>query len=420
MLESPAEVLARIQRGEDSFLELKEVVFAGDKLKGPDRKALADELAAFANSRGGHLVLGVRDATRDIVGIPSDRTQFVESLLAEIADQSIDPPLDLVTQHLSLPDATGTQQMVVHVFIPRSPFVHRSPSGYFRRRADSKRRMRTQELVRLFEQRSRAGFIGFDEQTVDAASFQDLGLDLVDRFRTERTNDDPETFAHKLGMVARTESGEELRPTIAGILFCTSNPERWLRHAFIQAVAYRGQGVADSADMVNYQLDARDITGPLDVQIAEACRFVTKNQRVSASKALGRADRPQYDMTSVFEAIVNAVAHRDYSIHQSKIRLRMFSDRLELYSPGGLPNTLELDMLPYRQVTRNDVIASRLAEVPVPSGIAGLNTTRATMMDRRGEGVRVLLRRSEAHSGRRPVYRLLDEAEVMLTIFAAA
>ena len=76
-------------------------------------------------------------------------------------------------------------------------------------------------------------------------------------------------------------------------------------------------------------------------------------------------------------------------------------------------------MLPYRQVTRNDVIASRLAEVPVPRDIAGLRTTRATMMDRRGEGVRVLLRRSEAHAGRRPMYRLLDESEVMLTIFAA-
>ena len=418
MLESPAEVLARIQRGEDSFLELKEVVFASGKLKGPDRKALADELAAFANSRGGHLVLGVRDSNHEIVGIPRDRIQLVEQFIAEVADQSVEPPLDVVTQHLSLPDATGTQQMVIHVFVPRSPFVHRSPSGYFRRRADSKRQMRTQELVRLFEQRSRAGFVGFDEQTVDAASFQDMSADLINRFRTERTDDDPQTFAHKLGMAARTETGE-LRPTIAGILLCTSNPERWLRHAYVQAVSYRGRGVADSVDMVNYQLDARDITGPLDVQIAEACRFVTKNQRVSASKALGRADRPQYDMTSIFEAIVNAVAHRDYSIHQSKIRLRMFSDRLELYSPGGLPNTLELDMLPYRQVTRNDVITSRLAEVAVPTGIAGLNTTRATMMDRRGEGVRVLLRRSEAHSGRRPVYRLLDESEVMLTIFGA-
>ncbi len=399
-------------------MALREVVFAGRRIKGPDRNALADELAAFANSRGGQIVLGVRDDTGDIVGIPPDRVHLVERLIAEVADESVDPPLYVLTRHLSLPDATGVQQLVIQVFVPRSPFVHRSASGYFRRRADAKRQMRPEELARLFEQRRRAGFISFDEQTLDAASFQDMSADLIDRFRTERTDDDPQTFARKLGMAARTETGE-LRPTIAGILFCTSSPERWLRHAYVQAVSYRGRGVADSVDMVNYQLDARDITGPLDVQIEEACRFVTKNQRVSASKALGRADRPQYDMTSVFEAIVNAIAHRDYSIHQSKIRLRMFSDRLELYSPGGLPNTLELDMLPYRQVARNDVIASRLAEVPVPTGIAGLNTTRATMMDRRGEGVRVLLRRSEAHSGRRPVYRLLDESEVMLTIFAA-
>lgn len=399
-------------------MALREIVFAGRRIRGPHRNALADELAAFANSCGGQIVLGVRDGTGEIVGIPADRVHLVERLIAEVADESVDPPLYVLTRHLSLPDATGVPRLVIQVFIPPSPFVHKSPSGYFRRRADSKRQMRTQELARLLEQRSRAGFIGFDERTVDAASFQEMSPDLIARFRTERTDDDPETFAHKLGLVARTEGGE-LRPTTAGILFCTSNPERWLRHAYVQAVSYRGRGVADSVDMVNYQLDARDITGPLDVQIAEACRFVTRNQRVSASKALGRADRPQYDMTSVFEAIVNAVAHRDYSIHQSKIRLRMFSDRLELYSPGGLPNTLELDMLPYRQVARNDVIASRLAEVPVPTGIAGLNTTRATMMDRRGEGVRVLLRRSEAHSGRRPVYRLLDESEVMLTIFAA-
>ena len=129
MLESPAEVLARIQRSEDSFLELKEVVFADGKLKGPDRKGLADELAAFANSYGGHLVLGVRDNPRDIVGIPADRIHLVERFIAEVADQSIDPPLDVVTQHLSLPDVTGTQQLVIQVFVPRSPFVHRSPSG---------------------------------------------------------------------------------------------------------------------------------------------------------------------------------------------------------------------------------------------------------------------------------------------------
>ena len=86
-----------------------------------------------------------------------------------------------------------------------------------------------------------------------------------------------------------------------------------------------------------YQLDAAAISGPLDRQVDEACRFVAKNMKVAGFKHLGRVDRPQFDMTAVFEAMVNAVAHRDYSIHGSKIRLRLFADRLELYSPVRFP-----------------------------------------------------------------------------------
>jgi hypothetical protein len=101
---------------------------------------------------------------------------------------------------------------------------------------------------------------------------------------------------------------------------------------------------------------------------------------------MGRRDVPQYALDAVFEAITNAVAHRDYSIYGSKVRLRMFSDRLELYSPGALPNTLDLDSLPYRQISRNDTITSLLARCPV-ADVEWLKTSRTTIMDRRGEGV---------------------------------
>ncbi len=418
MGDSAAKLLEKIQRGEDSYLELKEVVIAGGKVKGPGRRALADELAAFANTRGGDLILGVRDADGEIVGIASEYLPIVERFIAEIAEQSVDPPLDLITHHVSLPDTTGVQRLVIHVSVPRSSFVHRSPSGYLKRLGDSKREMRAAELTRLFLQRNRSVLGGSDEQALDTAVFGDLEPALIERFRTDRTADDSMSFARKLGLVRPTEVGD-MRATIAGILFCASEPERWLPQAYIQAVAYRGTEITEGADMVNYQLDARDITGPLEIQIAEAIRFVAKSQRVSASKTLGRSDRAQYDLAAVFEAVVNAVAHRDYSIYGSKIRLRMFSNRLELYSPGGLPNTLEIDQLPYRQFSRNSVITSRLAELPVPSDIGGFETTRRTMMDRRGEGVGMILRRSEDHSGRRPEYRIVGESEVILTIFAA-
>lgn len=185
-------------------------------------------------------------------------------------------------------------------------------------------------------------------------------------------------------------------------------------------MAYRGEGAPAVEDTRGYQIDAKDITGPLDAQVADACRFVVRNMRVAASKTIGRRDLPQYDLAAVFEALVNAVAHRDYSMYGTKIRLRMFANRLEIYSPGALANTMTVDSLPFRQASRNETIASLLAKCPVPVDIGGLDTQRSTLMDRRGEGVSIILERSERLSGKRPVYELPDESEVKLTIFAAA
>ena len=126
-------------------------------------------------------------------------------------------------------------------------------------------------------------------------------------------------------------------------------------------------------------------------------------------------DRPMFDMTAVFEAMVNAVAHRDYSIHRAKIRLRLFADRLELYTPGRLPNTMTIENLPYLQSSRYEVITSLLAKCVVPGGIP---TERRTLMDRRGEGVRIVIDNSERLAGRPPEYRMISAEELLLTIFA--
>lgn len=196
-------------------------------------------------------------------------------------------------------------------------------------------------------------------------------------------------------------------------------PHEHLPGAYIQAVAYAGGDVIPAGEAV-YQRDAQDITGPLDQQIREACAFVRKNMQVAAFKRAdgGRVDRPQFDMTAVFEAVVNAVAHRDYSMAGAKVRLRLFADRLELYSPGLLANTMTPESLPYRQVCRNEALTSLLARCPVD--IDELAGYRTHIMDKRGEGVPIILARSEQLSGRRPQYRMIDESELALTIYAAS
>ncbi len=418
MFDSPNQLLDKIRLGEDSLLECKEMVFAGGKIKGPRPDDVADELAAFANARGGVLVFGVDDRSREVVGIPRERLEQAERFVRELVNDLIKPPLLPVIEKLELAGADEQSRPVIKVEVPRSLFVHQSPGGYLYRVGSAKRQMAPDYLARLMQQRSQARLIRFDEQVVADAALGDLDPWLVDRFRTPQTRDDRSTFLRKLGMAVEDDRGE-LHPSVAGVLLGATQPDRWLRHAFVQAVAYRGEGVTD-ADLSNYQLDAKDITGPLDVQVAEACRFVTRNMRVEASKAIGRHDLPQYDMTAVFEAVVNAVAHRDYSVYGSRVRLRMFASRLEIHSPGALPNTMTVDSLAVRQASRNETLTSLLAKCPVPEGIGGLETQRSTLMDRRGEGVSIILERSERLSGKRPVYELLDESEVKLTIFAAS
>jgi predicted HTH transcriptional regulator len=192
---------------------------------------------------------------------------------------------------------------------------------------------------------------------------------------------------------------------------CSENPEKHLAGAYIEAVRYRGV-IQDS----NYQLDALKIQGPLDEQIRQGMLFLRRNQVLAATKETHRIEKPQFSERAVFEAIVNAVAHRDYSIYGSKIRFFLFDDRLELYSPGALPNTVTVDSLPLRQSTRNELITSLLAECPVPEAAGSVK--RAYYMERRGDGVPIILRESEELSGRRPEYRLIDDSELLLTIFA--
>ncbi len=256
----------------------------------------------------------------------------------------------------------------------------------------------------------------FDEQVVHDARLERLSEPLWRRFRTPRTGDRRNTLLTKLRMAGKDEDGV-LRPTVAGVLIATEDPREWLPNAFIEAEACRGADDRPVGTGPQYQLDAADICGPLDVQVDRACRFVARNMKVAAYKHMGRIDRPQYSITAVFEALVNAVAHRDYSIHGAKIRLRMFEDRLELYSPGAIPNTITPDRLVHLQSSRNEVLTSLLAKCPVPTDIPWLDTDRRTLMDRRGEGVRIILDNSTRLSGREPEYRLIGDAELLLTIF---
>ena len=229
----------------------------------------------------------------------------------------------------------------------------------------------------------------------------------------ERLSHQPrdQEFLEKIKLIALDDS-DVLRPTVSGVLLASDEPELFLANAFIQAVCYCG-----NERNAAYQLDAKKITGPLDAQIKEACKFIERNTRVYAIKAPYRIETPQFSMNAVFEAVVNAVVHRDYSIYGSKIRLHIFSDRLELFSPGTIPNSMTIGSLSERQSARNELLSSLLARCPM--NVDAFGSQRSFIMDKRGEGVPIIINESEILSGRKPEYLLLDDAELKLTIFSA-
>ena len=397
MFHSLTELIEKIILGEDATIEFKREM--------PHRSSLADEIAAFANTQGGVILIGVDD-DRNIVGLELQELDRVEKTVVEICEDSIEPTVPIFTEKLWIDDKN-----ILKIVVPRSLFVHKTPNGYFTRQGSSKREMPTDQLARLLQSRSQARIITFDEQLVPNTHKKTLREPLYQRFITEdASEDDIEDLLLKRSLLVK--EGREIRASVAGVLMCHDTPDDFLYNSFIQAVYYSGK-----EKDANYQIDAKDFRGPLDQQIIDAFKFVQKHNEVSARKEIGRIDQPQYSLRAVFEAVVNAVVHRDYSKHGSKIRLFMFADRLELYSPGALANTVTIEKLRYSQATRNELLSRLLSEITLDDDV-GSQVKRRHFLERRGEGVGIILNESEVLSGKTPIYELFNE-ELCLTIFAA-
>lgn len=409
MFDTTEELLAQISVGEDSVLETKEVRFKGNSIVGPDRNSMAAELSAMANSVGGLMVLGVEDKSKNIVGVPRERLDDVEQWIRQICNDLISPQLECTLRKIIVP-TENEEVVIVRIDVPKSLFIHRSPIGYYTRIGSSKREMSPELLARMFQQRSQVRMVFFDEQEVPGTSSADIEERYWRKFMPQTSTDDDLTFLQKLRLLTSDAEGRNVA-TVGGILIASPHPEKYLPNARIQAVCYRGSK-RDSA----YQMDARDIVGPLEVQIMEACAFVKRNMRVSAVKDPERIETPQFSMRAVFETIVNAVVHRDYSIHQACIRLHLFQDRLEVFSPGAIPNTMTIDSMALRQFSRNDLLASLLARCPLKDDA---EYGRTFIMDRRGEGVPIIISETIRISGRQPIFKMIDEAEVLVTLPSA-
>ena len=404
----PTAFWRQVQLGEDSELEFKEVRLRGTRVVAPRREGLADELAAFANADGGRVVLGVAD-NREPKPLDADALDAVTALVGEICTDSIEPALDFVARRVPAP--AGQAGGVLVVDIQPGSDVHRSPGGYLRRRGDAKRTMTSADIRRLLQSRGQSDVAGTDTRSVAGTGVNTLRPDLWERYASSRNTEPAPTTLAKLKFI-KSQQGTQ-NATVGGVLLATDDPREWLPNAYIQAVCYAGNRMDG-----DQQIDAQDITGPLDEQIRQAARFVARNRRVGARKLPARQEVPQFSERAVFEAVVNAVVHRDYAVTGSHIRLFLFNDRLELYSPGGLCNSMTPADLRTSQFTRNELLASRLGQCPV-GDVMG-SGDRQYFIERRGEGVGVIEDETFALTGARPRFELRGERELVVTIPSAS
>lgn len=351
------QLLALLRNGESSTVEFKSENVRPDSLAG--------EIVSFANFKGGTILIGVGD---DGIVEGVARTDM-ESFIVNICRNNIRPSMIPRIERAFL----GDKQLYL-VMVPEGDDIYATAKGHYYIRVGSTKQQPTQqELLRLFQKRN---LLQFDETPVLSAGSESIDLIKVNAYlrKLDQVPLDEEDAAHgleqdliNLSILTSTDTG--IYPTLAGLLLFGKNPQKYFPTCIISCGAYAED------DFLSDVIREDDISGTLVEMIERSISFLklTMPKFTRTDGELIRTETYAYPVEALREAIVNAVCHRDYTISGSSIRIFLCRNRLEIRSPGSLPNTLTLESMLYRQFTRNQTLASFLA----PMGY----------MEKRGKGI---------------------------------
>ena len=339
-----AELLDLLRGGEDSTVEFKR-----DDVRNHD---LAKELVAFLNLDGGVVLLGVED-DGGVSGTTRDR---VEEWVVELCRSKIEPPAD-PTLSWAREAEPGRDVLAVRIAVgPYKPYaqIHNNRRTYYVRVGSTSREASREELERMYQA---SGRLRYGLKPTPGAGFDALDPRRLRDYLTRVLGGDAPAAADRLGwetllrnLELMTESAGAPTATIDGLLLFGLAPKRYLPQSGVRAICYPGveSDYAARAD--------EDLIGPLaplraaDGSVVEAglvdqaWDFVRRNTAPSARlEGARRIDGWEYPESVVREGLVNALVHRDYSIAGTDVMLVIYADRLEIQSPGRLPNTVTVE-----------------------------------------------------------------------------
>lgn len=311
-------------------------------------EAIATTMTAMANSQGGMILIGIDD--QSIKGV-EDSTGAVDRIMQ--AALSCDPPLIIPFPRI----LKLTSHEVVIAHIPAGmPHVYSLSGRYLQREGVGNNPLNPRELRRLMIER---GETSFEAEIAQSASLDDIDWDKAKSYAASLSGlgeTNVEKILLKRGCLVT--QGSQLRPTNAGILLFGKDPQRYLRSAEITAVRFAGDTMSDT-------FSRQDITGTLPDQIRRAETFLIDHLRkgVQLKHTMAREENFEYPLEAARELVVNAVAHRDYSISGDGIRLFIFGNRMDITSPGRLPGPVTIDNIKDERFSRNSAIVQVLADM---------------------------------------------------------
>jgi ATP-dependent DNA helicase RecG len=345
-----------------SRLENQELEY---KLTLPETEQLARLFVAMANTKGGTIIIGVREDPLEVVGFTPN--QRIEEHIANVAAETCTPAISYQISYQTLEQKTGTQKtgaqktvMLIEVASGLSkPYSIKKlgvDRGAFVRIGSTCRVADREMLKRLMREGSQRSF----DSELSTLPTSVLNKALFEEYlsrRKARLGSPPATLKDELLIDLNLAEGRNL--TITGALLFSHEPQRdpQLTGALIRAARFKGteRGIF---------IDQQEISGDLPQQIEYAVKFILRNIPLKATqKGLSRVDLYDYPIEVLRELITNAVVHRDYSMSHENIQLAVFDDRIEVTSPGGLPGTLTVENFIHRQHSRNPILAKRMFEM---------------------------------------------------------
>jgi len=360
------DILQIIKGGESSKVQFKERL--------PHLDSLANELIAFSNSRGGTIIFGVNDKTGELNGLSFGEIQNINQQLVNIASQKVYPPIYLTTDTVTIDDH---RLVVVTVNEGLSkPYKDANGTIYVKNGSDKRKVTSNDEIARLLGSRNLLA----DETEIFDSSIKDLDIRLFSEYfkkEFEMSFEEKGLTLEEALIAKKVMRNNHL--TLAGLLFFGNEPQS-LRPAFtIKAVMFAGNDIGDN----NYRSKPEDLTGTIPELFKQGMLYVKSCIKyLQNGQGFNSRGIPEVSIIALEEVLQNALIHRDY-FKNAPVRLLVFDDRIEIISPGRLPNSLTVEEVKYgNPVIRNNQIALFASKTLPYSGLgSGLRRAFANQPD---------------------------------------